>query len=37
MEGGSVTEGSVSMSMSDSSLGHTREEPAKARGEDVFL
>lgn len=37
MEGGSVTEGSVGMSMSDSSFGRTREEPAKAGGEDIFI
>jgi hypothetical protein len=29
VEGGSVTEGSMSMSMFGSSLGHTRDEPAK--------
>ena len=32
VEGGSVTEGSMSMSMFGSSLGHTRDEPAKTGG-----
>lgn len=32
MEGGSVAEGSMSMSMLGSSLGHIKEEPAKTGG-----